>query len=140
MVARSLTDNDVVAAYAAVLGENIGFYGVIIARDIATARAAASADGRILSVRDAVSVATGLMIEFGPAEVLDSALVRPLMIGVGTRWLGPGFGVVVGKIAADILFYIPAILVFERRHRRHRDGTGDRDPALENSDNRDARR
>jgi hypothetical protein len=115
---RALVDNEVAAAYAAVIGENIGFYGVIIARDVAAARAAARANGRDLSTKDALAVTGDLMIEFGPAEVFDSALVRPLMIGIGTRWLGPGIGVVVGKLAADVLFYIPAIIVYERRQRR----------------------
>ena len=59
----------------------------------------------------------GLFIEFGPSELLDAALVRPLAMGVGTRVLGWGWGILAGKIAADLLFYIPVIWIHERRQR-----------------------
>ena len=59
----------------------------------------------------------GLFIEFGPSELFDAALVRPLAMGVGTRVLGWGWGILAGKIAADLLFYIPVIWIHERRQR-----------------------
>ena len=45
-----------------------------------------------------------LFIEFGPTEILDSLVTRPLMIDLGMRFLGQGFELIIGKIGADILF------------------------------------
>ena len=54
-----------------------------------------------------------LLAEFGPAELLDSLLIRPLAMGLATRWLGRTIGVLAGKIAADVTFYLPVIASYE---------------------------
>jgi hypothetical protein len=44
-------------------------------------------------------------------------------MGLGARFLGPERGLVAGKLAADIVFYLPVIFMYERRkHRRRRAG------------------
>ena len=58
------------------------------------------------------------MIEFGPAEILDTGLIRPLTMGVGTRLVGRMLGVPLGKLAADVTFYVPVILIYDWRRRR----------------------
>ena len=60
----------------------------------------------------------GLFLEFGPAELLDTGLVRPLAMAVCTRLLGWGLGIVAGKALADVVFYLPVIWMYERRRRR----------------------
>jgi len=54
-----------------------------------------------------------LVAEFGAAELLDTFLVRPaaLMLGV---WLVPDplWGMLAGKVAADIVFYAVAAGAF----------------------------
>jgi hypothetical protein len=50
------------------------------------------------------------------------------MMGLGAHWAG-GWGVLLGKLAADVCFYVPAIIAYEWRklreaaaHRRRADG------------------
>jgi hypothetical protein len=102
------TDNAALSALAALLGEIVGFYAVlsitIYAEQIEVSATWPTALGR-----------TGLLLiaEFGVAEVLDTALIRPaaLMLGV---WLlpDPVWGLLAGKVAADIVFYTIAAGAF----------------------------
>jgi len=56
----------------------------------------------------------GLLIEFGPAELVDSFLMRPFFM-----YLMPSLlhnftaGILVGKLAADVIFYSLAIGAYE---------------------------
>jgi hypothetical protein len=115
---RAASNNEVAVAYAAVVGENLGFYGVMTFRELAATRRSRTVKGQSFSWRDGLRIAFGLVIEFGPAEILDSTLIRPAAMGIGVHVLGDGWGIIAGKLAADVLFYIPAILVFEWRQRR----------------------
>lgn len=102
------TDHAAVIALAALVGEIIGFYAVlavtIYAEQAQVSRSIRAAIGR-----------TGLLLiaEFGIAEVLDTLLIRPaaLMLGV---WLLPDplWGLLAGKVAADIVFYAIAAGAF----------------------------
>src|SRR5688500_2664094 len=97
-------------AYAGAIGEAVVFYGVLFVRDLSAHRAGRS-PGRAVgrTVRD-------LVLECGPAELLDTLAVRPLAMylatqAVGSAWLGG----VLGKIAADGVFYTVAIIGYEIR-------------------------
>jgi len=117
---RVATGDAVASAYGGALGENVGYYGVIITREIAAdARACRAAGGRY-GVRSAAQTARNLLLEFGVAELLDTAVIRPLAMGIGARFLGDAWGVVAGKVAADIAFYVPVIAVYEMRRSRER--------------------
>ena len=119
-IVRSLTHNDVATAYGGALGENIGFYGTIIAREAAFESRLARDAGQRFGVRGVVRIAVALATEFGPAELLDSGVVRPLAMGLAARFLGP-VGVVAGKLAADVTFYVPVIISYELRKRLRRE-------------------
>jgi len=106
------TRNEVAAAYGGALGENVGFYAVMVGREIRAQRP----HGPGAWARTAAN----LMIEFGAAEILDSGIIRPLAMGLGTHWLGRQWGVPLGKIAADITFYVPVIAIYELRRRLNR--------------------
>jgi hypothetical protein len=108
LLATVWTDAAPLIALAALVGEIIGFYAVLAvtifieqAQVTATRRRAA---GRTLML---------LVAEFGAAEMLDTLLIRPaaLMLGV---WLIPDplWGVLAGKVAADIVFYAIAAGAF----------------------------
>jgi len=89
-------------AYAAAIGESLAFYAVILLRDRAD-----SHSGWWLTLRR-------LVLEFGPAELLDTFAVRPLTIYLATGVVGNVVaGVVLGKVAADIVFYAVAIVGYE---------------------------
>ncbi|MCV7414920.1 hypothetical protein [Mycolicibacterium litorale] len=109
------TGSFVVAALAGTIGASVGYY--------ATAYTAAlrwSYRSRRGSLPMRVLVANGLAlrsvaIEFGPAEAVDSLVVRPLAFYVGPQLFG---GLVLGWVAAkvfsDVVFYALAIGSYER--------------------------
>ena len=108
LLATLWTDAAPVIAVAALTGEVIGFYAVLAVTiyieqtPVSTTR------------RRAVGRTFGLLVaEFGAAELLDTFLVRPaaLMLGV---WLIPDplWGMLAGKVAADIVFYALAAGAF----------------------------
>lgn len=113
--ARALTGNEIAAAYGGAMGENLGYYGVIIGREVMRDRRAARDLGRRYGLTGAARTARNLVFEFGIAEILDSTLVRPLAMGLGARFFGRTLGVVIGKLAADVTFYVPVICAYELR-------------------------
>lgn len=125
-VARHLTKSPIVAAYAGAWGETLGYSGVVITRDIRAEARLARARARRVGPRDVRTVATQLLAEFGPSGVLDTMLVRPFAMAFGARLLGPQRGLIVGKLAADVVFYLPVIFMYERGKRRRSDARRER--------------
>lgn len=87
---------DWIDAYAGAMGENVGFYGTILIQ-------------RMRAKENLWHV----LAEFGPAEILDSLVLRPLALLVGAETMGPMLGLLVGKLAGDVVFYVPVILSHE---------------------------
>jgi hypothetical protein len=100
LLVHAATENAGAAAYGATIGDNVGYYGMLALRELAAGR----------SLR-------GLAVEFGPAEALDSAVVRPACVALSTAALGPALGVLVAKVLADLAFYVPVITTYELRRR-----------------------
>lgn len=97
------------AAYGAAFGENVGYYGAVFGRDwFALPRAE----------RRARRVAGNMLHDFGPAEVLDSLIVRPGGTLLAVSLFGEALGIGIGKVADDIVFYILAITFWVRRRAR----------------------
>jgi hypothetical protein len=115
---HSLTSSNLVSAYAGTAAECVVFYGIIFLRE--TIRGAHQAGGRGATYggTEVFRVLHGMMLEFGVAEALDSLLIRPLIMGQGMRLLGPGVGSLVGKLAADLVFYGPVLSIYEWRLAR----------------------
>jgi hypothetical protein len=107
---EAATGSRAAAAFGAAIGDNVGYYAVIAVREIAARRR--------LRQRHAVHRAAGaLVLEFGPAEALDSAIVRPACTAVAAAALGPAAGVLAAKLVADLAFYAPVIASYELRKR-----------------------
>lgn len=97
------------AALAGTLGETVAFYGFVVARELRAERATGGG-------RSALRVLSDLLVEFGPAEVLDTCAVRPLAMYVGPLLTGSlTAGILAGKLAADLLFYALAAVGYELR-------------------------
>ena len=114
-------DRLAIAAYASALGEGVGFYaGFLIVRYLRE-----EIDGPPRR-RIAVIVAAAV-VEFGPAEIVDTVLIRPAAMFLASLATGNVIiGVLIGKVAADIVFYGLAITSYEvlvrrflHRFRRH---------------------
>ena len=116
-IVRRVTGSAVAAGYGGAWGEAIGYSAVIIARDFLSASRSVRTRGRAFGFADVGRVIVGLIQEFGPSGILDTLFTRPLAMAAGIRWLGPQWGVLAGKVVADILFYIPVIFLYERRRR-----------------------
>lgn len=109
------TGSFVVAALAGTVGASVGYY--------ATAYTAAlrwsyrSTEGsRPLRMLTANALALrSVAIEFGPAEAVDSLLVRPLAFYLAPQLLGEvAVGWIAAKVLSDIAFYALAIGSYER--------------------------
>lgn len=101
-------------AVGGTVGEGLAFYAVVVVRELRSERATAAP-------RSLRQVLLDLLVEFGPAEALDSLLVRPLAMYVGPMITGDLLsGTVAGKVAADLVFYALAAFTFEQQRRARR--------------------
>lgn len=112
-LAYHMSGNELAAALAANWAEAIAYYGVIVVADLRAVKSA--------SLRDIVAVLRNMLVEFGPAEVLNLTLLRNTTLLAGIT-LAPSLvvGVLAGKLIADILFYLPTIASYELIRRRTR--------------------
>ena len=111
------SDSVIAAAYGASIGEALGFYGALVTREMIQEAYFAGARRAPYGVSEMMRTWRGLLLEFGPAELLDTGLIRPLAMALCTGLLGWGLGIVAGKVLADVVFYLPVIWVYERRRR-----------------------
>lgn len=118
LIGFNLSQSGVVAAYFGTIGENLGFYGVIIFRDVVKSIESHKNNQLKYGVLSLTKDIRNIILEFGPSEILDSLLIRPFLMFVFPQILGNmGAGIFIGKIAADIVFYIPAIISYELRKK-----------------------
>ncbi len=109
----TITKNHTIASFASAMLENVGFYSVILIREILKGRKHAAARHRTYTMNAFMKTCGALLIEFGPGELLDSFFVRPLTIGIATHYLGMHLGVLIGKLSADVTFFLPTIMIYE---------------------------
>ncbi len=99
--------------FAASLGETVGFYsGFFISQHLR---------GEVVGPpRQRMAVTpSAAALEFGPAEIADTLLVRPAAMFLGSVGTGDALvGVLVGKVAADVVFYALSIASYELAVRR----------------------
>lgn len=102
------TTSPAVIALAGLFGEIVGFYAVLAVTIFIEQRAVSASARRALA-------RTGMLLvaEFGIAELLDTLLIRPAALMAGV-WLfaDPLWGLLAGKIVADIAFYAIAAAAF----------------------------
>jgi hypothetical protein len=115
-VAERVSGSPVAVALAGSVGESIGYYATVGLRDGRRHYRGLPAGGRL--PRAVARTVRDLLIEYGPAELLDSLLVRPALMAAGP-WLTGGLfsGILLGKVAADVVFYAVAIPGYELRKR-----------------------
>lgn len=109
-----ITDNRIAAAYAGVIGENIGYYGFLFIRDIEEHRAKHKKEDKVFGFVEDLKIIRNIILEFGVAELLDSLFIRPFCMYWFPIWMESyAFGILVGKLAADVIFYIPTVISYE---------------------------
>jgi FHA domain len=116
LAVRRMTASIVVAALAGSLAEACWFYAVLLVREYRLERRDAQVGG--FERRSLGDLGRDLLLEFGAAERLDGLLLRPLCLGLGLRLVGGWLGVLLGKLAADLLFYGPVLALLHWRGGR----------------------
>ncbi len=115
-IAYAITESVAAAAVIATIGASVGYYAAAYSAAVRTAYRADLRSSR----RSRAFTANGLAlrsvaIEFGPAEVIDSLIIRPLAFYFGPILFG---GMVAGwifaKLVADVGFYVLAVFSYER--------------------------
>jgi hypothetical protein len=115
------TDDRALAAVFGTIGENVGFYSVMA---VVEWRRQGAAGPMGLQARAQRTIRV-LSAEFGPAEVIDSLVVRPAAMYVAPFVTGGiTSGSLLGKIMADAVFYAVAIASFEVVERRRVNARG----------------
>ena len=118
LTAHLLFNNPVLTALFGTWGENIGYYGKILYSDIKERQ---KKDNKI-SFLGIVKVLRNTIVEFGPGEYVDSFIIRPMAMYLLPKLLGNVFvGLFLGKIAADVTFYLPTVIAYELRKKYLRD-------------------
>jgi hypothetical protein len=112
LVGWNLTARFEAAALASNWAEAGAFYLVMAMREFAALQ---TGRGRLATVR---LVLRNLTMEFALAELLDSLIIRPIFMDLGMRAMGLAVGIIVGKVSADVTFYVPTIISYELRLRR----------------------
>ncbi len=100
---------------------NVAYFGWMLAADIQHTRRLLRATQQPYTRRTLGRNLRALAVEFGPAELLDSFCIRPALM----YWLplltgSLGWGSLAAKFAADLTFYVPAILSYELSKKRLR--------------------
>ena len=105
LITLDRTGSPLAAAAAGTVAETVGFYSVALAMILVEQRRLAGGGiGRMLGRTVGLGIA-----EFGPIELLDTLLARPALLYLGTAVLpNPVIGLLAGKLAADVLFYVGA--------------------------------
>ena len=109
-----LLHNPIVTALAATWMSNVGFYGAIVFKDI---KAKKKLHGKI-TLQIYFKTLIGLIVEFGPAEYLDTVLIRPIALYIFPLLLGSlTWGIFIGIMAANITYYLPVIISYEMKKK-----------------------
>ena len=116
-VAHLWYHNLVVLAFASAWAESASYYAFIVTREFLQHKKLG--EPNYLHTFFTIKL-FHLLTEFGPAEVLDSLIVRPLLIGLNIYLLGPMWGLIAGKLMSDFFFYIPVIISYEMRRYWHK--------------------
>lgn len=94
------------------------YFGFILAMDIRFARRQRHAHGLRYNAHTFTQNIKALMVEFGVAELVDLLIIRPALMYYLPLWLESlALGTLIAKVAADLTFYVPAIIGYELSKR-----------------------
>jgi hypothetical protein len=98
------------------------YYAYILLMDMRFARQQRRAHGHSYDLATFGQNIRALLVEFGVAELFDLFAIRPALMYYLPLWVGNlAVGTLAGKIAADLTFYVLAIIGYELSKRSLRD-------------------
>jgi hypothetical protein len=93
---------------------NIGYFGTILLTDIFQTKKQLATQSKPYRLQTFGQNLRALFVEFGIAEIFDSVFIRPALMYYLPIWVNDiSLGVILAKFAADITFYVPAIIAYE---------------------------
>ena len=122
-VTHLFSDNLLFIAYAGSLGEGIGFYSTVFIQHVILITKGRSKENKTVSFSDFSKITTHIVLEFGPAGLIDGLLLRPFFLYLFPILMQKfTLGILAGKIAGDVTFYILVIFSYEihKRNRKHK--------------------
>jgi hypothetical protein len=130
-VASAFMTNRVGIAFTASIAETVGFYLAIMVTDALLIRKQLKHKHHTLTLPALLLlIIKNIVLDFGLAELADSFVIRPLFMYLFPLWLNDyTAGIIAGKIASDLVFYVPVIVAGEIRthisRKRARSNNGD---------------
>ncbi len=120
-VVKTFTGNIVAGGIAGTWGDNLGFYVYMLIKETHH-RIKKDAKNKVIGFRSVAKIGRNLIIEFGPAEYLDSFLLRPIYLSVVPLFI-PNYAlaIIVGTLLADITFYVPVVISYELKKKYLKD-------------------
>jgi hypothetical protein len=110
--AKAVFDTPLVVAFFATWAENLFYYGKIVFSEIKILKQ----KNLPINLSTIIKLLRNIILEFGVGEYLDSFVFRPLlMYWVPLQFTNFALGLLIAKISADIIFYIPTIIFYELR-------------------------
>ncbi len=112
------TGDRVMSAFVGSAVASISFYGVVAIKDISTSLKHHKNNNEKYRIKSFLIDFRNLIIEFGPAEILDVIAVRPFFMYLIPKLTGEFIlSTLAGKIIADIFFFVLAIVMYELRKK-----------------------
>ena len=121
-VIHRTTGDNVLAAFLGSAVASISFYGIIAYSDVRKSLRHHRKHVLRYNFASYFKDLRNLIIEFGPSEILDVLAVRPFFMYLMPKLMGEFvLGTFVGKMIADLVFFIPAIIMYEVRKKHLND-------------------
>jgi len=117
-VIHRTTGDNVLAAFVGSAMASISFYGIIAYSDVRKSLKHHRKHALRYNFASYFKDLRNLIIEFGPSEILDVLAVRPFFMYLMPKLMEEFvLGTFVGKMMADFIFFIPAIIMYEVRKK-----------------------
>jgi len=117
-VTQFFYQNLVFTAYIGSFGEAFGFYSTILIRNILTENKKHKIEKKVFSFSDFTKIVAHIVLEFGPAGIIDGLILRPFFMYLFPVILKNfTLGIFIGKITGDFTFYFLVILSYEMKNR-----------------------
>lgn len=117
-IVKAISGNIILAAFIATWLDTIVFYGIIGYRDLKKRK---NKEAKLTFI-GFLKVLRNMIIEFGPAEYLDTLLIRPFFLAILPYFMSNySLAVLIGSICAEIIYYVPTIIMYELRKKVFKD-------------------
>lgn len=121
LLTYKLTKSNLTTALVGTWVGNIGYFGTILLTDVFTTNRELVLKNKPYTLKTFILNVRALFVEFGIAEFFDSLFVRPTLMYYLPIWVNDiSLGVIIAKFAADITFYVPAIIAYELSKKKLR--------------------